>query len=217
MAELILYSYFRSSASHRVRIALNIKGLAYEYRAVHLIDNGGEQNSDEYRRLNPSQQVPTLVHQGRALGQSMAIIDFLESIEPEPRLFPKDPFARAQVVQACEIINSGIQPLGNLSVVNELEKRASFDQTKKNDWIQHWIHKGMKAFENFVKPYSSQFCFGDEPGAADCFLVPQVFGAIRFGADLSRFPHLVKIHEACMALDAFKAAAPDCQPDTPKN
>ncbi len=217
MADLILYSYFRSSASHRVRIALNLKGLPYEYKAVHLLNNGGEQNRDDYTQLNPLRQVPTLIHKGRAIGQSMAILDYLEWLEPAPALFPKEPYARALVLQACEIINSGIQPLGNLSVVNELEKRAGFDQAKKNEWIQHWIHKGLTAFESMIRPHAGRFCFGDGPTAADCFLVPQVFGAIRFGADLGRVPLLAEIHETCMGLKAFANAAPGAQPDAPQS
>ncbi|MCM2282211.1 MAG: maleylacetoacetate isomerase [Bdellovibrionaceae bacterium] len=216
MSELILYSYYRSSASHRVRIALKLKGLDYEYRAVHLLNNGGEQNTSPYNELNPSRQVPTLIHKGRALGQSVAIIEYLDSLRPEPPLFPQDAYERARVLQACEIVNSGIQPLGNLSVLQQLQSRAGFDQDKKTEWVQHWVNNGLQALTEMVQTTAGRYCFGNLVTAADCFLVPQIFNAIRFQVDLERFPLLMRIHQTCMELPEFIASAPDVQPDTPR-
>ena len=215
MSDLILYSYFRSSASHRVRIALYLKGLEFEYRAVHLLNNGGEQFSSEYAKLNPSREVPALVHKGRAIAQSMAIIDYLDSVKPEPRLFPKDPFQRALVTQACEIVNSGAQPLFNLRVLNELEKRFGADQEKKNAWAGHWLHYSLKSLEDLLKPHAKGFCFGDEPTAADCFVNAHFASAERFKIDLASYPTLARIKANCAKLEAFRKAAPNAQPDTP--
>jgi maleylacetoacetate isomerase len=216
MNEFILYSYFRSSASHRVRIALNLKDIDFEYRAVHLLKDGGEQHSDEYRELNPSGQVPTLIHKGRAIGQSMAIVDYLDQIRPEPRLFPEDPFQRALVIQFCEIINSGMQPLQNLSVLQELEKRHGADQDQKNEWVTHWVKKGFETAENFLKTRAGQFCFGQDVTAADCFLIPQIMGgADRYNVSLDPYPTIARIRRNCDALEAFQKAAPSAQPDTP--
>lgn len=217
MSEFILYNYFRSSASQRIRIALNLKNLEYEYRAVHLIDNGGEQNSESYSDLNPSKQVPTLIHKGRALGQSMAIINYLESIVPEPPLFPADFYQKAHVIQVCEIINSGIQPLQNLSVLQELERRYKLSQEDKNHWAAHWIRKGYRALENVLTKTSGNYCFGHAVTAADLFLVPQITTGYRFGVEIEEFTTIARIVKNCNQLEAFQKAAPDVQPDTPEN
>lgn len=216
MNEFVLYSYYRSSASYRVRIALNIKNIPFEYRAVHLLNQGGEQHSDDYRQLNPSREVPTLVHKGRALGQSMAIINYLDQIWPEPRLFPDDPYQRALVIQACEIINSGAQPLHNLRVLQELEKWFEADQKQKNDWAAYWIRYGLESLESLLKMHAGDFCFGHTLTAADCFLAPHIANADRFGVSLQSYPTIARIHKNHSMIDAFKNAAPDVQPDTPK-
>ena len=215
MSDFILYSYFRSSASYRVRIGLALKGIEYEYRPVHLLESGGQQKSDEYRAMNPSAQVPTLVHRGRALGQSLAILQYLDDVVPEPALFPRDPFLRAQVVQACEIVNSGIQPLGNLSVLQELERRHGWGPEAKVEWTAHWVEVGFRSLEGFLTKTASAFCFGNEPGAADAFLVPQVAIALRHHVALDAYPLIGKIYQNCLSLDAVQRAHPDAQPDSP--
>jgi maleylacetoacetate isomerase len=217
MSEFILYSYFRSSASYRVRIALNLKNIAYEYRAVHLLNNGGEQRSDEYRKLNPSEQVPTLIHKGRALGQSMAIVEYLDSVHPSPRLFSEDAFQKALVIQACEIVNSGVQPLHNLIVLQELGKRFSATDEQKNDWTAFWIQRSLLALENFLQPHAGDFCFGHAVTAADCFLMPHLANADRFKVSLAPYPTLKRVRANCDKLAAFQKAAPGVQPDTPAN
>jgi maleylacetoacetate isomerase len=216
MPDFILYSYFRSSASYRARIGLALKGIAYDYRAVHLLNNGGEQRHEEYLALNPSGEVPTLVHKGRPLAQSMAILQYLDDVAPhEPLLFPRDPFQKALVTQACEIVNSGIQPLGNLKVLGELERRFGLDAAGKAAWTAHWVENGMRALESFLTMTASDFCFGGEPCAADAFLVPQVAIAIRHGISLEPYPLIAKINKSCLDLEPFRRARPEAQPDTP--
>lgn len=216
MASFVLYSYFRSSASYRVRIALNLKDITYEYRAVHLLNNGGEQHREDYRKLNPSQQVPTLIHDGKVIGQSVAIIEYLEQIKPEPRLYPAEAHPRALVRQACEIINSGVQPLMNLSVLQELEKRYGADQNQKNEWVSHWIDLNLQTLEAFFKTHAGDYCFGNQVTAADCFLIPQLAGADRYHVSIAPYPTLSRIRKSCANLEPFKKAAADVQPDTPK-
>jgi maleylpyruvate isomerase len=211
-----LYSYYRSSASYRVRIALNLKGIPYEYRPVHLLQNGGEQFSSEYKKLNPMAQVPCLIHNERPISQSMAIFEYLDNVTQQPRLFPADPFDRAMVIQICEAINSGIQPLQNTSVMASLEKTYGFTSAQKTKWIQHWNHKGLAGIEDMLKKTAGEFCLGDEATAADCFLIPQVFSAKRFNVDLSPYPHIRRIDEAAMRLEAFQLAQPSRQPDFEK-
>lgn len=214
--ELQLYSYYRSSSAYRVRIALNLKHLKYEYKAVHLLNNGGEQNSSEFQKLNPKKEIPVLIHNERALSQSVAIIEYLDELYPIPLLYPTDRYMRSQVRAACEIINSGIQPLQNLSVQQRIQNETGINDEKKTKLISYWIESGLKAFEDFIKPHSKDFCFGNEVSAADLFLVPQIFSSKRFGANVDQFPKLLEIYERCVAIEAFKLADPTCQPDTPK-
>jgi maleylacetoacetate isomerase len=212
MSEFILYSYFRSSASYRVRIALNLKNAKYDYRAIHLLKDGGEQHKDDYKKLNPSEQVPTLIHNGKAIGQSMAIIQYLEDVIDSPRLFPATPIEKARVIQFCEIINSGIQPLHNVSVTEKLGY-FGLDEKSRGEWNAYWIDKGLAALETILKESAGTYSFGGQITAADVFLVPQVVSARRFGGHPDNFPTLMHVFENCNKLEAFQKAEPSKQPD----
>ena len=215
MPKFELYSYYRSSASFRVRIALNLKKANFNLRPVNLIKNGGEQKSEAYRKLNPSSQVPTLIHGNHIIGQSVAIIDYLDSVISEPSLFSKDNYIRALQLQACEIINSGVQPLHNMGTLNELGAQAGFDQTKKDEWATHWITNGMRTFDSFIAPYCKKYCFGDEPSAVDCFMIPGHYNVLRYQIEESKFPNCMRIAKNCLDLEAFQKAHPNAQPDFP--
>lgn len=218
LMSLKLYSYFRSSSAYRVRIALNLKGLNYDYLPVHLLNNGGEQNSDEFKKLSPKAEVPALVHDGKNLIQSMAIIEYLDEVYPQnPLLFPRDPYLKSQVRAACEIINSGIQPLQNLRTLQKLQVYFNVSDEEKNQWISDWVSMGLAALDQLIKPYSKNFCFGHEVSAADIFLVPQIFSALRFNVDTTNIPKLMEIYEHCQQIKAFAQAAPTEQPDAPKS
>lgn len=216
MSNLTLHNYFRSSTSYRVRIALELKGLKYEYRPVHLLANGGEHNLPAYRQLNSIGGVPTLVHNGKAISQSFAIIEYLEEVFPLPMpLFPQDAFERAKIRQLCETINADVHPLQNLKVTQYLENELKVGQEQKSKWINKWISEGLKAFEVGLLPFAGTYCFGDRISAADLFLIPQLFSAIRFGVDISDYKKLAQINENCLLLEGFKKAHPNRQPDTP--
>lgn len=214
--EMVLYSYFRSSCSYRVRIALNIKKLSYRYVPVHLLNEGGEQNQSDFRQLNPKGEVPLLTHNGFHLSQSMAILQYIEGLQPDPLLFPSDPKTRAKVFQFCEIINSGIQPLQNLRVANKLRNSLKATDQQIQEWVLNWIEKGFVALEEILKETAQTYCFGSSLTAADVFLVPQVYSAHRFNIDLSPFPRIEKVSDSASKLAAFKSAHPDRQIDAPK-
>ena len=216
MSRLQFYSYFRSSASFRVRIALNLKNIPYDYHAVHLLKDGGEQHHASYRELNPMGEVPAIVDEGFVLSQSMAILLYLDDKFPQPRLFPEAPQGRARVVQLCENINSGIQPLQNLKVFHELEQRYGVDQAGKESWAQLWIANGFSSLEKQLAATAGTYAMGGEITAVDLYIVPQVFTSRRLKVDLSPYPIINRITEACMRLNAFKRAEPGVQPDTPK-
>jgi len=210
-----LYSYFRSSAAYRVRIALNLKGLSYEYLGVHLLKNGGEQLSDTYRDVNPTALVPTLIDGDVSLGQSMAIIEYLDETHPEPALLPADPVGRARVRAIAQTIACDTHPLNNLRVLKYLKRELNIDDDGRNAWYRHWVGLGLGAVEALLADSSStgKFCHGDSPGLADLCLVPQVYNARRLECDLSAMPNIVRIDAACRELQAFDLAAPDKQPD----
>ena len=209
-----LYSYWRSSASARVRIALNLKGIEYEYIPVNIIKDGGEQFSEQYRALNPQARVPLLVDGDFTLGQSLAILEYLEAKAPQPALIPADPRARARMWAFCHAIASDIQPLQNTGPLAYLTREIGED--KKNLWVRHWIERGLSALEAERK-HESAFVFGETPTLADCVLVPQMLNAERFGCDLKKFPRLHAVSQHCRTLEAFAAALPERQPDAPKS
>lgn len=213
---MILYTYFRSSAAYRVRIALHHKRIPHENKFIHLLKGGGEQFSAEFSRLNPSQEVPTIVHNGRALSQSMAIIQYLENVSPAMPLFPQDAYDRAQVVRICEMVNSGIHPVQNLKVLKELETRFGLDAPGKQAWAKYWIERGLTSIERTLESTAGTFSYGGEFTAADVFIVPQVFGAKRYNVDLNAFPIIKRIYDKCLQMPAVRAAHPAQQPDTPQ-
>lgn len=211
-----LYSYFRSSASYRVRIALNMKGLACDVVPVHLLKDGGEQLLPEYRKLNPDALVPSLqLDDGAVLTQSLAIIEYLEEVHPAPALLPVDALDRAWVRGIALAIACDIHPINNLRVLRYLVGEMKLSEDDKNRWYRHWVEQGLTAVEQTLAGDSrtGRFCLGDTPGLADCFLVPQIANAQRMQCDLSRMPTLLRINDACLALEAFAAASPARQPD----
>ena len=211
---LTLYTYFRSSAAYRVRIALNLKGLPYESVPVHLLRDGGEQHSADYARLNPAELVPTLVDGECALGQSLAIIEYLDEVHLIPPLLPGNALARARIRALAQSIACDMHPLNNLRVLQYLSREHQLDEAAKATWVRHWITLGFTALEAQLQHVStSVFCHGDTPTLADCCLVPQLFNARRFATPLERFPTLCRIEAACLALDAFQRAAPEAQAD----
>ncbi len=214
MAELILYNYFRSSASYRARIALHWKGLAFEYRAVHLLDGGGQQHKAEYRDLNPAGEVPTLIYQGKPIAQSMAILELLEEVYPAKPLLPKDPVQRALVRQFCENINC-TQPYQNLKTLQFLEKTVGLGEAIKQQWLDNWLGNGLATAEKMIEQHGGKFCFGNEVTLADVFLVPQLFATNRFKIAMEPYPNVRAVNESLLALEPFKKAHPANQPDTP--
>ena len=210
-----LYGYFRSSSSYRCRIAFNLKGVDYDAVPVHLVRDGGEHKRDAYRALNPQGLVPALeLDDGDVLTQSPAILEWLEETYPDPLLLPSDPVARAKVRAFSAIIGCEIHPLQNLRVLQYLRETYDADQTGVEAWCQRWIGDGLAACEAFLERREQQtFCFGEAPGLADVYLVPQVFSAARFKVDLGAMPHVRRIAEACEALPAFANAHPARQPD----
>jgi maleylpyruvate isomerase len=210
-----LYNYFRSSASYRVRIALELKALPYQYVAIHLNRGGGEQFGAEFRALNPQSLVPVLEGAKEPLTQSLAILEYLEELHPEPALLPKDAFERARVRALALTIACDIHPLNNLRVLNYLKKELGVSEEAKLGWYRHWLGSGLSALEAQLanSHYRGRFCHGDSPTLADCCLVPQLFNARRFECDLSSYPTLLAVERSCDELLAFRNAAPERQPD----
>ena len=208
-----LYSYYRSSASFRVRIALALKGLPFDYRPVHLVRN--EQSSPDFAAISPQQLVPVLVDQGTNLNQSLAIIEYLDEQYPATPLLPAAPLERARVRALSLEIACEIHPLNNLRVLRYLVKQLGVDEEAKNAWYRHWVENGLAEVELQLArtPGTGRFCHGDAPTMADCLLVPQIFNAQRFDCRLDHVPTVMRIFEACMAEPAFQAAQPSACPD----
>jgi maleylacetoacetate isomerase len=207
-----IYTYFRSSAAYRVRIAVNLKGLTGDMVPIHLQKDGGQHKKPEYRAINPQMRVPALkLDSGEVLTQSLAIIEYLDEVDPQPPLLPRDPVERAKVRALALAIACDIHPLNNLGPLRYLKNTLGQDQSKIDAWYQHWIVEGFEALETMVRP--GPYAFGSEVTLADICLVPQVYNARRLKVPLDRFPTLVAIDAACAKLAAFERARPENQPD----
>lgn len=215
VADRTLYTYFRSSAAYRVRIALGLKGLDYRAVPVHLLKDGGEQLKPAYRAVNPFGLVPSYVEDGRVIRQSLAIIEYLDETHPTPALLPDTPIGRAEVRQLALSIACEIHPLNNPRVMKYLASELHADEAARQAWMRHWMQTGLEALEVLLNDIGSagRFCHGDQPSLADCCLVPQLFNARRFDVDLSACGRLLEIDAACNALPAFQHAHPAQQAD----
>lgn len=202
-----LFDYWRSSASYRARIALALKGVAYDLVPVSLAD--GEQLSDAHRARNPQGFVPALEVDGIVIAQSLAILDWLDATVPEPRLIPADPIARARALQLTMVIAADIHPLNNLRVLKHLKNELGLSEDARDEWVRHWVREGFEALERLVATTAERFLGGDAPGIADVFLVPQMYNARRFALDLAPFPTLVRVDAEAQAHPAFQDAHPD--------
>jgi maleylacetoacetate isomerase/maleylpyruvate isomerase len=216
-ARLTLYSYFRSSTSYRVRIGLHLKGLAFETVPVHMLRDGGQHRAEAYRALNPQMRLPTLLVEDGArrdvLIQSPAILEWLDEAYPEPKLLPADPIARAHC-RAIAAVVCDIHPVNNLGILTELKTQFGADQDRVDMWYRKWVEDGFAAIEQLLG--DGPFACGEQVTLADVHLVPQVYNARRYKTDLSAYPKIVAVDQACNALPAFAAAAPEAQPDAPK-
>jgi maleylacetoacetate isomerase len=214
---LRLYSYWRSSAAYRVRIALNLKRLSYEIVPVHLLEDGGEQRTPEYRKIHPQSMVPALKHGHRVLRQSLAIIEYLDETWPDPPLLPATARDRARARAIAQAIACDIHPLNNLRVLQYFERDWGVPLPERENWVRHWLCEGLDAVERMLAEHLSTgtFCDGEQPGLPDCCLVPQVYNARRFSVGLEKYPTIQRIYDACMLLPAFDTARPELQPDAP--
>ena len=210
-----LFTFFRSSASYRVRIALNLKGIEYQQTPIHLRRGGGEQLTPEYRSINPQELVPALEDGGRTITQSLAIIEYLEERYPEPPVLPPDPADKALVRSMALLIACEVHPIQNLRVLSYLNHQHQQSDDAIDGWARHWISLGFSALEEMVQRSAKAdgFCFSAAPTLADICLVPQLANARRFAVDLSPYPTLLSIERNCLALSAFADAAPEKQPD----
>lgn len=214
-SELTLYGYWRSSASYRVRIALNLKGLPYTNKAVHLVRNGGEQHTAAFHALNPQESVPLLVDGERAIRQSLAIIEYLDETYGGAMLLPTVARDRAHVRALALLVACDIHPLNNLRVMQYLEREYGTGPAARERWTRHWIEEGFRAFEEILvaDAATGAYCHSDAPTMADVCLIPQIYNAYRFGVDMAKYPTLRRINEHCLTLPAFEAARPENQPD----
>ena len=211
-----LYTYFRSSAAYRVRIALNLKGLAYEAQPVHLLRDGGQHLADAYRAVNPSTLLPTLEDDdGAVIGQSLAILEYLEETRPQNPLLPADPAGRARVRALALTVVADTHPLGNLRVLKYIKGEMGLSEEVKLEWQRHWLRSGLETLEALLAQdaRTGSYSHGDTPTLADCCLVPHVFNAHRFEVDTAPYPTIMRINAACAALPAFQHARPSQQPD----
>lgn len=210
-----LFTYFRSSAAYRVRIALNLKGLQYEPVPVHLLRDGGQQNQMEYREKSPLGIVPSLQTDTGVLTQSLAIIEWMDETYPQVPLLPTDADGRARVRAIAQTIACDIHPLNNLRVLRYLTKNLGISEEQKTDWYRHWVNEGLAAIEKLLACdlRTGTFCHGETPGMADCCLIPQVFNACRFNCPLDSLPTIQRIVAACESMDAFQDASPARQVD----
>ena len=207
-----LYTYFRSSAAFRVRIALNLKGLKYDPAFIHLAK--GEHRKPEYAGVYPQALLPTLVDDGEVLSQSLAIIEYLDETHPTPSLLPKDPLGRARVRSLSLLIACEIHPLNNLRTLQYLKRNLGQNEEQINTWYRHWVADGLIKLEaDLARPGTGKFCHGDTPTMADCCLVPQIFNAKRYNSDLAPYPIVMRVFDACMKLEGFDRAQPSKQPD----
>lgn len=212
---LVLHSYWRATAPYRVRIALNLKGLAFDYAPVNLL--AGEQHAEDYKALNPQELTPALeTEEGRVLTQSLAILEWLEEVHPVPPLLPADPFDRAAVRAMAGIIACDIHPLNNLRVQRQLS-RLGVAEEGRSAWTQRWMHDGFRALESLIAAHTAGFAFGAEPTLADCCLVPQLYSAERNAVDLAAYPAIRAVGLRCAEHPAFAAALPERQPDAAQN
>ena len=213
--QLRLYGYWRSSAAYRVRIGLNLKGLDYEQVPVHLVRDGGEQHAAGYAKTNPQKLVSVLQHGERHIRQSLAILEYVDELWPQPALLPVAARDRARVRALALLVACDIHPLNNLRVLQYLEREWNAPQPEREEWVRHWMIEGFTAFEAMLREDlgRGEFCEGDAPSIADCCLIPQVYNARRFGVDLEPFPTIRQIEASCLALPAFDAARPENQPD----
>ena len=211
-----LYTYWRSSAAYRVRIALNLKGLAYEDAYIHLVRDGGEQLKPAYQELNPQKLVPSLeTDEGAILTQSLAMLEYLEETHPDPALMPDGAPDRARIRSLCQLVACDIHPVNNLRILKYLTGPLALSEDQKTEWYRHWVREGFEALECMLSndPRTGQYCHGDQPGLADCCLVPQVYNARRFNLDMGAYPTISRIDAACMELAAFAKASPEQQGD----
>jgi maleylpyruvate isomerase len=207
-----LYTYFRSSAAYRVRIALNLKGLSYDMVPIHLTKDGGRNYRPEFRAINPQMRVPALaLDKGDILIQSLAIIEYLDEVHPEPPLLPSDPLARAKVRALAQLIACDIHPLANVSPLRYLKNKLGQEQTEIDAWYHHWVLTGFEPLEEMISP--GPYACGSQVTLADICIVPQVYNARRLKVPLDRFPKIVAVDAACLKLAAFDKARPENQPD----